>query len=245
MPRYKFPTRPIAERLWDKINSNTSDKCWPWKAQLSLRGVPQIWCDTKMRKASHVMWELLFGQVPKGYGIYHKCNDTTCMNPDHFYLKKPTGRKTRFPSDQVKAFWSHVKTSGKGGKDECWPFGDYVGDYANFSFNGKMHKAHRFSYELHHGPFPSELYVLHKCDNPPCVNPNHLFLGTHADNMSDMARKGRARSGRTKLTPEQVRQIRADYAAKRGSTYALGRKYGMSSSAIFSIVSYEHWKNVA
>jgi hypothetical protein len=107
--------------------------------------------------------------------------------------------------------------------------------------------AHRFSYLTYIGPIPDGLQVLHKCDNPPCINPDHLFLGTHKDNMADMADKGRAnggapkgeRHGRTHLAKADVLAIRSDPRPGR----VIAREYGMSKSAIYYIKSGETWRD--
>jgi len=77
----------------------------------------------------------------------------------------------------------------------CWEWTatlDQSG-YGLLGYEGSMKGAHRFSYKIYKGEIPKGLYVLHKCDNPPCVNPEHLFLGTQKDNMDDMYNKGRAK----------------------------------------------------
>lgn len=108
-------------------------------------------------------------------------------------------------------------------------------------------KAHRVSWELHHGPIPDNLCVLHTCDTPPCVNPHHLFLGTVADNNADMVAKGRhsAVSGeshyRAKLTAAQVVEIRS----RQGQTHkALAKEFGVSNQQISKIRAGEFWKPV-
>lgn len=77
----------------------------------------------------------------------------------------------------------------------CWLWigGRFDSGYGKVLRGAKKLRAHRVSYELYVAPIPEGMHVLHKCDNPPCVNPNHLFLGTHIDNMRDMERKGRAK----------------------------------------------------
>lgn len=95
------------------------------------------------------------------------------------------------PAD-VETFWSKVtKTDG------CWTFQTAGYGYANMVTHGpnnpRVVKAHRFSWTLHNGQVPPGLRVCHHCDNPPCVRPDHLFLGTDADNMRDKVAKGRHR----------------------------------------------------
>jgi hypothetical protein len=107
--------------------------------------------------------------------------------------------------------------------------------------------AHRASWEAYRGPIPKGMWVLHKCDTMPCVNPDHLFLGTHQDNMTDKTRKGRngCLSGSqiwcSNLSREQVRDIVLSY---RGGipTRLLMSKYSISSSAVYRILAGKTYK---
>jgi hypothetical protein len=107
--------------------------------------------------------------------------------------------------------------------------------------------AHRISWEIHRGPIPPGLHVCHKCDTPSCVNPDHLFLGTAADNMADKCAKGRGNfrrgmtSGRAKLTDADVVAIRAD----RRLQAEIAEAYGVSNPIISRIKSRKIWAHVA
>ena len=106
--------------------------------------------------------------------------------------------------------------------------------------------AHRYSYALHYGSFKKSLLVCHKCDNPKCVNPEHLFLGTHQDNMDDMREKGRRKTLRgedspnCKITEDDVRAIRKDTDSCR----KIAEKYNVSAGLISHIKTRRQWKHV-
>jgi len=96
-------------------------------------------------------------------------------------------------------FWAKVdKASGLGPQGTCWEWQASLNSdgYGNIGIEQMTDRAHRLSWRLHYGPIPDGLSVLHKCDNPPCVRPDHLFLGTQADNVHDMQAKGRDRKSR-------------------------------------------------
>lgn len=102
--------------------------------------------------------------------------------------------------------------------------------------------AHRLSYELFVAPIPAGLWVLHRCDVPLCVNPDHLFLGNATDNARDMAAKERC--GRTTLTGDQVREIRALYANGGISQHQLARRFSVGAMTINRIVNRKRWLHI-
>lgn len=162
----------------------------------------------------------------------------------------------------TKMFWERVKIT-----PDCWLWIGNLnkkrGGYGYFKSKGKIWRAHRLSYEIHCGEFDKNMDVCHKCDNPPCVNPNHLFLGTAKDNCQDTARKGRTRRGKdhglnvhperkpwgerngnAKLNKESVISIRELYSSRIFSADQLSKKYGVSPFTIYRVVNRKLWPNV-
>jgi hypothetical protein len=121
--------------------------------------------------------------------------------------------------------------------------------YGQIRHNGPKIMAHRASWLIHRGEIPPGLLVLHKCDTPACVNPDHLFLGTALDNGRDRVKKGRSaahkRSGEkshlAKLTADAVRAIRSDIRVQ----HVIARDYGISQTAVGLIKRRERWKHLA
>lgn len=170
-------------------------------------------------------------------------------------------RKIAPPLPLAVRFWRHVDVSG--GPDACWLWtgsrkGDASGAYGLLAVGGHGHqkrlRAHRVAWELHHGPIPAGLHVCHRCDNPPCVNPAHLFLGSRRENMQDMVRKGRHRASfprligadhsQAKLTDAQVLEMRARYS-RGGITQAeLAAEYGVSSTHVSGILTRRFWPHL-
>ena len=155
----------------------------------------------------------------------------------------------------AERFWARVDKSG-----EYWNWtgcSNTTGGYGIFWFNGTDRRAHRYSYIIHH-PLTivllehPDICVCHKCDNPRCVNPAHLFLGTMADNMMDKTAKGRNNSpkqkgeknGNSKLTEDDVREIRKRYAEGGITQQQLGLEYGLHNSKISSIINRKSWKHI-
>ena len=162
--------------------------------------------------------------------------------------------KTNCPLTVVKKFWSQVKLP-KDLKNNCWVWTGTrhvhpTHDYGIFHYDGKRVRAHRFSYECYNGYFDKKLFVCHKCDNPGCINPNHLFLGTHADNMKDMSDKGRApigeRCGTSKLTEIEVKQILTDLSLNKYKTILeVTNKHDIGSMQIIRILQGKSWKHIS
>lgn len=140
-------------------------------------------------------------------------------------------------TDEAKSqFWAQVLKT-----DECWNWtGWSTQGYGIMRTPSFMRRAHRVSYQIHFGPIPKGLLVLHKCDNRACVNPDHLEAGTQKKNIRDALARGRLAP--PKLTETQVREIRRRHRPRKGA--ALAREYGVSRWTINLIARRKIWTHV-
>lgn len=130
----------------------------------------------------------------------------------------------------------------------CWEFIGSLdgGGYGHLTYRGKNVRAHRIAYDLCVGDIPKGQHVLHACDNRPCVNPDHLFLGTNQDNIDDMIAKERnnrgERNGMAVLTEDDVREIRQLLSTGTYTQSEIGDMFGVTRGAVKSIKLGKTWK---
>lgn len=151
--------------------------------------------------------------------------------------------------DEGERFWSKVQ---KAEGDACWIWQGVINRHGYGAFRrtrGPSIEAHRMAYILEHGEIQDGRHVCHTCDNPACVRPDHLFLGTPKENMQDRSKKGRSASrvgeknNNAKLTEEDVRQI---HALKNAgfSNDSIASRYGVKPSHITLISSGQRWPHI-
>jgi hypothetical protein len=212
---------------WSVPEPNTG--CWLWEGMVENDKYPRVWLNGKNIQVRPLVYRLTRIDIPVGTTLWWRCGNYLCVNPHHGYLPTVTDR-----------FLSEVSKT-----DGCWVWtglADHHG-YGRF-YRGShstpmMQAAHRASYELFCGPIPEGLDVLHRCDNPPCVRPDHLYAGTHSQNMLDCYQRSN-RSRRRKLTEQQVKEI----LTHRNSIHphALAKELKVSPAAIYRILSGDNWK---
>ena len=151
----------------------------------------------------------------------------------------------------TERFWEKVDIRGD---DACWPWlASKAGNGYGYFRGGSEHDyqglyAHRVVWELTYGGIPDCMHVCHHCDNPPCCNPKHLFLGTHAENQADMAKKGRSILGEkhhnARLSAKQVLEIRARWSTNHVTQRELATIFNVSRPTIAKIVNRYRWQHI-
>lgn len=147
------------------------------------------------------------------------------------------------PQQRANVFWSKVAITAN--DDLCWEW--KAGKRSKYGSFGSG-SSHRIAWELANGKIPDGLWVLHKCDNPLCCNPKHLFLGTAKNNSDDMVNKDRQaigeKNGFRKLTDAQVIEIREKYVKGRITQKEIAAEYGVTYSTVSLVVNNKSWKHI-
>jgi hypothetical protein len=244
----------LETRFWRKVEK--TDFCWLWKGSRRAKSYGLISVNGKPTGAHRVAYELLVGSIPDGMVVRHYvCDNPCCVNPEHLKLgtradnardraEKGRGRNEKGKS-VTKRFWNKIQIL----ENDCWFWTGVKdsGGYGRFTVSGVPTMAHRYSYEYFIEPIPEGLIVRHYvCDNRACVNPEHLKVGTKADNSRDLVRKGRQAKGEdlSNLSENDVLNIRQLYRNGKPPKQ-IAELFSMRPGSVTSILTGENWPHIA
>jgi hypothetical protein len=241
-----------AKIFLENVDVGNENDCWNWLGYINISGYGTfVYYDENKTQLSiqpsHLMYKLYYSYYDYIRKIYYRCGNKLCCNPLHLSINK---RDKKFIIDEktLNRFWRKAIIKDK---DSCW---EWIGaknrkGYGTIYFDGKVRKAHRVSYVLTYGDILGDLCVLHKCDNPSCVNPNHLFIGTVKDNSDDMILKERDYHPEGELQPISKLKEKDVYEIieliKNNYSYPyIGKLYDVSPNTINAIANGFTWKYI-
>ncbi len=231
----------LAEKVRMRLRQKSvvNGNCLLWTGGINSNGYGVMSICNRSVSVHKAAYEAYIGDIPDGAWVGHTCEYRQCVNPGHLYLRA---------RGLAERFWDKVIVIHGG----CWK---WTGDKEPFGYGRlQSHRgtegvlvAHRVSWEIHNGPIPDGLFVLHKCDNPECTNPEHLFLGTNADNMADKTAKGRQHKGEDHpaaiLKENDILRIVA--MNRTGIRKVdIARTLGVSQSTVYCVLKGSSWKHV-
>jgi len=243
-------------RVLRKARVDSEAGCWSFGCGHQQYGQTNI--EGKTRLVSRLVGALVLGGVGQ-YQVCHTCGNKLCIKPEHLSLLPKKGRIRRNkglgcgapgrPRVKASVFSRLMARVVRDEVTGCWNYqgGQTKRGYGRLRIEDRYEGAHRVMAEMVYGDVEG-FFVCHKCDNPACVNPVHLFVGTHMDNVRDSMAKGRRLEGEKhgghKLTLPQVLEVRSNYFRRVKGIRQMAKELKVTQGTLYCVVRGKTWRHV-